>query len=98
MSDVVLFCPDPMGLTLGPSAVPGECIKFKDGFARFDTDEFPDWESWVRHPGTPFIEVLPEDTAMVPAGTPNAFECPVCGRAFSHAGARAAHLKTHAPR
>jgi hypothetical protein len=97
MTDIILFCPEPPSLKLGPSEIPSECIAFKDGFARFDSEAFPDWEKWVKHPGTPYIEILPPDTAQVPAG-PSTFECPVCGKAFAKEFARTGHLRSHAPK
>lgn len=97
MSRVVLFCPEPAGLKLGPGTLEGEFIAFKDGFASFDSEQFPEWESWVRHPGTPHIEVLPSDSEQVPTASA-AFTCEVCGRGFAVKVAYLSHLKTHAPK
>jgi hypothetical protein len=98
VSEVILFCPEPTGLKLGPSATPGEYIEFKNGWAKFDSASFPDWETWVAHPGTPRIEVLPSDTPEVPAGTEDSFTCPVCGKAFGVQIALSGHLRSHAPK
>lgn len=95
MAEVLLFCPEPSGLKLGPSATPGEYIEFKNGWARFDSKDFPDWEAWVKHPTTPYIEILPADTTEVPVG--QGLACQICGRAFAHKGALLGHLRTHAP-
>lgn len=94
MTKVVLFCPEPAGLTLGPGSGE-ESIKFRDGFASFDSDEYPDWESWVRHPGTPHIEVLPDGSSQVPpAGA--AFICAIDGRGFTAKIGYLSHMRTHA--
>jgi len=97
MTSVTLFCAEPPQLSLGPSAVPGECIQFKDGFAVVDTAQFPDWEQWVAHPGTPLIEVLPSDSEQVPASA-GAFVCPVCTKSFTSRIAVTGHLRSHAPK
>lgn len=98
MAEVILYCGEPKGLTLGPSANPVECIHFTDGFARFDDADFPDWREWVAAPGTPEIEVLPSDTPIVPAGSAGSVDCPVCGKSFAMKVALTGHLKTHAPK
>ena len=94
---VTLYCKEPAGLKLGPSATPGEFIEFKNSWATFEEKDFPDWEKWVNHPGTPPIEVLPEDSDEVPPSA-DAVECPECGRAFAHKGALTGHLRSHAPK
>ena len=98
MAQVLLYCPEPLGLTLGPSPIPEECIRFRNGFARFDDKDYPLWKTWLAAPGTPLIEVLDSDSAQVPDGTPGSFACPVCGKAFQTAFAQKGHLKSHAPR
>jgi hypothetical protein len=98
MSEIILFCPEAEGLKLGPSPKPGEYIAFRDGWARFDPATFPEWETWVNHPGTPRIEVLPSDTEQVPAGAVNSFACPVCDKAFGSNFALTGHLRSHAPK
>jgi len=98
MSKVILYCAEPSGLTLGPGPTPGECIQFRGGFARFDSDEFPAWESWVNHPGTPPIEILPPDSDLVASGTPDSFDCPICGKSFGKKIALTGHLRSHAPK
>lgn len=95
---IVLFCPEVAQLTLGPGAAPEECIQFKDGWAHVDPKKFPEWKTWVNAPGTPIIEVIPEDAERVPETTPNAFVCPVCGKAFSLKVALTGHLRSHAPK
>lgn len=98
MSEILLFCPDPAGLTLGPGSAPGELIHFHDGFARFDSKDFPEWKSWVNHPTTPRIEVLPPDSAQVVSGTAGSFDCSICDRAFASKFALTGHLRSHAPK
>ena len=98
MAEVQLYCPEPLGLKLGPSTVPSEQIVFRDGFVTFDAKTFPDWEAWVKHPGTPYIEVLPADSQQVAAGTANAFVCPICQREFKTKLALGGHLRSHAPK
>jgi hypothetical protein len=95
---VTLYCKEPRGLKLGPGTLDGEFIPFKDGFATFDAAQFPEWESWVNHPGTPHIEILPGNEAQVADTTPDAHVCPECGRAFASAFALTGHLRSHAPK
>ncbi len=97
MSEILLYCPEPAGLTLGPSPIPAECIQFHDGFARFDSERFPAWEEWVKAPGTPPIEILPSDSEQVVHGA-GAFDCPRCDRAFASKFALTGHLRSHAPK
>lgn len=98
MAKVILFCAEAAGLTLGPSSEPGKNIHFTDGFATFNSADFPGWEEWVKYPGGPRIEVLPPDTEEVPVGTAGAFECPVCAKSLKTEFGYKGHLRSHAPK
>jgi len=98
MSKMLLFCPETPGLTLGPSEIPAETIKFKAGWATFDSDDFPEWETWVNHPGTPRIEVIPSDSDEVAPAAVDAHICPVCGKGFKPEIAKKGHMRSHAPK
>jgi hypothetical protein len=97
-----LYCAETPGLKLGTGSastineVPaGDVIVFRDGYAVFDADEFPDWERWVAAPGTPTIRILDEAEATSAVG---AVECPTCGRSFKSEFGLNSHLRTHAPK
>lgn len=101
---IALYCEETPGLKLGTgnttsiNEVPaGDVIVFRDGFATFDAADFPDWEKWVKAPGTPHIRVLDEasDDATVAEG---AIECPECGRLLKSEFGLTSHLRTHAPK
>ena len=99
---ISLYCEETPGLKLGTgntssiNEVPaGDVIVFRDGFATFDASEFPDWERWIKAPGTPFIRVLDEGDATVAEG---ASECPVCGRLLKSEFGLTGHLRSHAPK
>lgn len=106
---IVLYCQETPGLRLGPGVSLGTLpvrgeedlqaagqIEFLAGFATFDEDTYPLWETWVRHPGTPHIEVLEADAGQVPEGTPSAFPCPVgCGKTFATRKQLNGHLMSH---
>lgn len=98
MSEIYLYCKEPQGLKLGPGSADKEVILFHDGFARFDSKDFPDWEKWVNYPGTPDIEILPADSPLVAPGSADSFECPVCHNAFATKFALTGHLRSHAPK
>ena len=98
MAEIYLYCKEPQGLKLGSGSTPKEVIAFHDGFARFDSDDFPDWEAWVNYPGTPDIEILPPDSELVAPGSADSFECPVCGKAFGKKFSLTGHLRSHAPK
>jgi hypothetical protein len=98
MSKVLLFCRSHPFMKVGPS--PKGDIIFNYGFATFESDEFPDWEKWMAHPGTPLVEVIPEDS-QVPEGTPDSLECPICAetdepRSFKNKAALGSHMRAHA--
>jgi hypothetical protein len=98
MSEITLFCPEPPSLKLGPSPTPGEFIEFRDGWAAFDPKDFPDWEAWVKHPGTPYIEVILPGSGEVNPAEADAHVCPKCGKAFTTRIAMTGHLRSHKPK
>lgn len=98
MSDIVLYCPEPLGLKLGPGSTPEEVIGFHDGFARFDSEDFPDWRAWVEYRTTPHIEILDAESDQVPANMPDAHICAVCGKAFTSKRGLQGHLMSHVPK
>jgi hypothetical protein len=98
MAQIILYCPEVPGLTLGIGATPAECITFDRGYARFDEAAYPDWRSWIAHPGSPPIEILPSDSDQVEPGTAGAFHCDACGRDFSNKVGWLSHMRTHAPK
>lgn len=86
----------------GTPASPGseQVIIFVDGFADVDTAKMPDWEKWVKHPGTPFIEINPE-AGLVPLD--EGFACEKCAntrtpKAFETKRQLAGHMMSHRER
>jgi hypothetical protein len=94
MSKVTLYCPEPANLKLGPGG-PGEQIEFQNGFAVFDSGDFPAWEEWVKHRSTPPIEILPPDSDIDPDGQ---IACPICNKPVRNQFALTGHLRSHAPK
>lgn len=101
---ISLYCEETPGLKLGTgntssiNDVPaGDVIEFRNGFATFDAAEFPDWERWVKAPGTPLIRVLDEEGGDATTSI-GAVECPVCGRLLKSDFGLTGHLRTHAPK
>lgn len=88
---ITLYCPETPGLKLGP----GSEIIFTDGYAVFDSDDFPDWPVWRLHPGTPPITILDEDAATSGDGS---FQCPKCDKPpFATQKGLNGHLLSHRP-
>lgn len=97
MSQITLVCLETPGLKLGPGEgliqTPGSLIVFTNGYATFDSEDFPDWVEWQYAIGTPFIEVLDEGEV---AATPEAeFVCPSCGKAFASKQKLNGHRMSH---
>jgi hypothetical protein len=90
-----LYCRETPGLKLGPGEK-GDII-FLQGYATFDEDDFPDWQTWVAHPGTPAIEVLDTGEAATFAGL-DEFQCPDCEKPpFKSSKALNGHRLSHRP-
>lgn len=80
MSTIVLMCLSHPAMKLGPGAEPE--IQFRGGFARVDTDQYPEWERWVRHPSTPEdIVNLGSDDVVEPGVT--SWTCDRCEGIFA---------------
>lgn len=98
MSLVTAYCHEAHGLKLGPGTgqvnIPGELIVFRDGYATFDTAEYPDFPKWLV--GAPPIRVLDSAEGEVAAG--DGVECPVCGKGFATEKQLNGHLISHRPR
>lgn len=78
-----------------PAPEVGDCIVFFEGFATFDPALLPDWEKWVNHPGTPYIEVLGDNSeGQVPDGAGVA--CDVCHKSFATQPQLRGHMLGHA--
>jgi|GEM_PF-5194049 len=96
--DITLYCAEATGLKLGPgtigqeSSADGQVIVFVGGYASFDPDAFPEWERWVKAPGTPYIRVLDAEES-----TPDddSHDCAVCGKSFKSARSLNGHLLSH---
>jgi hypothetical protein len=116
VAHITLYCSESPNLKLGPGTIdpldttsqrggteasPGDqVIVFFEGFAEFETERFPKWESWVKHSGTPYIEINPEG-GLVPLGT--GFPCDVCAgtkspKSFGSARQLAGHMMSHRTR
>ncbi len=102
MAEVTLYCEETPGLKLGPGTTSsfaddrpaGDVIVFRDGFATFEAKDYPDWERWVRAPGTPTIRVV-DVAAGEAVSADTAVECPVCGKQFATERALNGHLLSH---
>lgn len=98
MSQITLACLETPNLKLGPGlgtvSTPGDLIVFTNGYATFESDDYPDWVEWQLHPGSPFIEVL--DAGEIAATDPDAIVCPTCGKAFATKKALNGHRLSHA--
>lgn len=112
MAQITLLCPSTPGLKLGPGTaglgprndkdgslvVDGDVITFVDGHATFDDKDFPDWQVWATHPGTPTItrakQVLTEVGVALGAGG-DVFTCPTCGKEFDAANKLRMHEFSH---
>lgn len=98
MAQITLYCPETPGLKLGPGtigqegSVPGSVIVFRDGYATFEADEYPEWARWAFAPGSPTIRVLEGDEAAEGA------TCPECGKTFKSDRALNGHLLSHRPK
>lgn len=109
---IVLYCEETPELKLGPGVtatvrttqlpgdteplVPGDVIRFSDGFATFDEDQYPKWQQWVNAPGSPTIRELEENEGRGEDG--QSFPCPKdCGKGpFKTEFALNGHLRSHA--
>lgn len=80
-----------------PQREGGDVIVFGRGFAEFKEDDFPEWRTWIKAPGTPFIRVIDESTGEGLAGDA-AHICPIDGRMFKSEFALNGHLRSHAPK
>lgn len=115
MAIISLYCEETPRLKLGPGITsrvrttpdehgnqplePGDVIVFSDGFATFDSAEYPDWEQWVHAPGSPTIRVLSSDEGASETG--ETFACPVDGcdkGPFKTEFGLKGHLRSHAPK
>jgi hypothetical protein len=98
MSIVTAYCDEAKGLKLGPGLgadqKAGSLIVFRDGYATFDSAEFPDFDKW--RVGAPTIEILDEAAGEVPAAGA-AFICSACGKAFVSKKALNGHRLSHRP-
>jgi hypothetical protein len=97
MSIVTAYCDEAKGLKLGPGTGAeqkrGELIVFTNGYATFDTADFPDFDRW--RIGAPPIEILDESAGEV---AESEFVCPVEGKAFANKKALNAHRLSHRPK
>jgi hypothetical protein len=92
MAIVTLYCEDTPQLKLGPGQPPD--LWFVDGFCSFNPENFPDWQAWAFHPGTPKILVLPEGET---APTGNLAPCPICSKAVATSQLNR-HILGHKPK
>lgn len=92
MAHMILYCAESPNLKLGPGTIdpvdttwlpggtpaspPNQVLVFFKGFAEFDTERFPDWEKWVKHPGTPYISIEGSSTDLAEVG--EGFPCEIC--------------------
>jgi len=92
---VTAYCEDAKGLKLGPGLggeqKAGSLIVFRDGYATFDLEDFPDFHKWLV--GAPTIEILDEDGEVPAVGAE--FVCPVEGKAFATKKALNGHRMSH---
>jgi hypothetical protein len=101
MSQIVTaYCDEARGLKLGPGLgyvqTPGELIVFTNGYATFDTADFPDFAKWLV--GAPPIEILDESAGEVAATDGAEFVCSTCGKAFATKAKLNGHRMTHRPK
>jgi len=95
VTTINLYCRETPGLKLGPSDK-GD-ILFSLGYATFEESDFPEWRSWIAHPGTPSIEVLDAGDSATFGGL-DEFQCPDCNHPpFKSAKALNGHRLSHRP-
>lgn len=102
MSQITLFCEETPGLKLGPGTTssfadgrpPGDVIVFFRGFATFEADDYPDWERWVRAPGTPYIRVVDVEAGEATSADAGV-ACPICSKPFATEKSLNGHLLSH---
>ena len=93
MSKIYLQCTDAPELKLGPK---GE-IRFRQGFAAIDPEQFPEWETWAKSQTLWRIENLgANEEGQVAPGTPDALTCEFCNKTFKNKGGLNGHKRTHA--
>ncbi|HEY6014505.1 MAG TPA: C2H2-type zinc finger protein [Candidatus Limnocylindrales bacterium] len=99
MAIVTAYCHEAHGLKLGPGTgqvdIPGQLIVFRDGYATFDTADYPDFERWLV--GAPPIRILDSAEGEVAADDAE-FKCPVCGKGFKTEKQLNGHLMSHKPK
>jgi len=97
---VTAYCDEAKGLKLGPglgyAQDPGKLIVFRDGYATFDLEEFPEFERW--RIGAPPIDILDESAGEIAATETAEFVCGVEGRAFATKRALNGHRMSHRPK
>ena len=89
MSTIYLSCQNAQGLKLGPN----DEIKFVKGFARVDTEQYPEWEQWARSQHNWRIENLgANEDGQAADGLP----CEICGKSFKAKVGLDSHKRAHA--